>query len=111
MLHQLSKRKEKWRCRRPEEESSRTTNIFPEVLKAISHSLTAEQIPMADTIVLPEDEDIEEEKEAEVSEDELTGTALSTQDWHKAQADDKNMFHHCQINSWTETNNNRRRKE
>lgn len=46
---------------------------------------------MVYTIVSPEDEDIEEGKEAEVSEDELTGTALSTQDWHKAQADNQNI--------------------
>ena len=49
---------------------------------------------MFDTIVSPEDEDIEEGIEAEVSEVELTGTALSTQDWNKAQTDDQNMFHH-----------------
>ena len=43
------------------------------MLKAISYSLTAEKIPVDDTTVSPEDEYIEEGKEAEISEDELTG--------------------------------------
>ena len=67
------------------------TTIFPDVLKAISHSLTAEQIPMYYTIVLLEDEDIEEKKGRKISECKLTGTALQTKDWHKAQADDQNI--------------------
>ena len=48
--------------RRPVEESSTTTTFFPDVLKAISHSLTAEQIPMVDTTVSPEDEQKKEKR-------------------------------------------------
>ena len=49
--------------RRPEEESSTTTTLFPDVLKAISYSLTADQMPIADTIISPDGDDIEGNKE------------------------------------------------
>ena len=76
--------------RRPQEESGVTTTLFPDVLKAISYSLTAEQIPFADAVNIPDDDE-ELEEEEKVPEDVLTGTALSTQDWNKAQAEDKSI--------------------
>ena len=75
----------------PDKENSRTTTIFPDVLKAISFNLNVEEIPIVETIIDPEDEEMVGGTDEEVTAEELSGTALSSHDWQKAQADDQNI--------------------
>ena len=68
------------------------TTIFPDVLKVICKSLTATQVPLADILTDPEEDsavgiDVDQEASSEA----LRGTALTTQDWHKAQSKDENI--------------------
>ena len=65
-----------------------TTTIFPEVLKAISNTMMVETVPLAETTMHP---DGELETDEEVPSELLEGTALSAQDWRKAQASDANI--------------------
>ena len=68
------------------------TTIFPDVLKVICKSLTAEQVPLADILTDPEEDSATEiDADQEVSSEALRGTALTTQDWHKAQSKDENI--------------------
>ena len=77
--------------RKPVKENSRTTTIFQYVLKAINFNLSVEEIQIVETITDPEDEDIVGGTAEEVTAEELSGTALSSHDWQKAQADDQNI--------------------
>ena len=65
-----------------------TTTIFPEVLRAINITMMVEIVPLADTTIHP---DGEVETDEEVPSEQLEGTALSAQDWRKAQASDANI--------------------
>ena len=68
-----------------------TTTVFPEVLKAICQSMTInhEPEPFVDSLMPPNKvPDIVEKAEASVPDDILFSTALTAQDWQKAQAAD-----------------------
>ena len=70
-------------------QAQETMTVFPEVLKAISSTITADSAPFAEILVHPDEtKDIDEE---EVPKDHLEGTSLSAQDWQKAQASDSNI--------------------
>ena len=73
-------------------DAGNTTTIFPDVLKAISNSMTLTQVPLSELIASPE-EDITNkiDEEVVVPEEILTGTALSAMDWQKAQSSDDNI--------------------
>ena len=75
-------------------ETDTITTVFPDVLKAVCHSVVAEkdQGPLVESLVdvddeLPHDQMSEETIEQET----LAGTALTSQDWRKAQASDPNI--------------------
>ena len=76
------------------ENDTTTTTVFPDVLKTVCQSVVAEkdQSPLVETLVdvdddLPHDQMSEETIDQET----LAGTALSSQDWRKAQASDPNI--------------------
>ncbi|MCG7878320.1 MAG: hypothetical protein JAY78_18545, partial [Candidatus Thiodiazotropha taylori] len=62
--------------------------FFPEVLKAINSSMLAEATPLVETVLNPEDGI---ETGEEIPTDTLKATALSRQDWLKAQSGDPNI--------------------
>ena len=66
-------------------DAGNTTTIFPDVLKAISNSMTMTQVPLSELIASPvEDITNKIDEEVVVPEEILTGTALSAMDWQKA---------------------------
>ena len=68
------------------------TTIFPEVLKVICHAMTTEQVPLSELLTNPEEDTASEtDVDQDVSSEVLQGTALTTQDWHKAQSKDNNI--------------------
>ena len=77
-----------------ENDTTTTTTVFPDVLKTVCQSVVAEkdQSPLVETLVdvdddLPHDQMSEETIDQET----LAGTALTSQDWRKAQASDPNI--------------------
>lgn len=70
------------------------TTIFPDVLKAICHTVIAErdEQPFVDSLVSPDTVPaIHEKEEDNIPEELLSATALTSQDWQKAQAADANI--------------------
>ena len=73
------------------------TTIFPDVLKAvcnavICNAVTADEITISDILTHADENppsDVDDDQE--VSAEELQGTALINQDWHKAQSSDGNI--------------------
>ena len=75
-------------------ENEMATSVFPEILKAICQTIVVERDsePSADSLVPPDTvPDIEEDEQDAVAEDLLSTTALTSQDWRKAQAADDNI--------------------
>ena len=68
-------------------EEQEITTVFPEVLKAISSSITVDS-PCSEFLMHPENDEATEEN---VPTDQLKGTSLSAKDWQKAQTADKNI--------------------
>ena len=63
------------------------TTIFPDVLKAVCNAVTVEQVPFSELLTHPDEEPSSTvDDDQEVSPEVLQGTALTTQDWHKAQS-------------------------
>ena len=71
-----------------------TTTVFPDVLKAICQSMTIihDPEPFVDSLVPPNEvPDIVEKAETSVPDNILLSTALTAQDWQKAQAADSDI--------------------
>ena len=76
------------------QEPGTTTTLFPDVLKAVCHSVTTEKElqPCIETLVNTEQDVVTSEDEAAgVPEELLTSMALSSQDWITAQTNDPNL--------------------
>ena len=77
-----------------ENDTSTTTTVFPDVLKAVFQSVVAEkdQGPLVETLV-DVDDDLPHDKMSEetIDQETLAWTALTLQDWRKAQASDPNI--------------------
>ena len=70
----------------------RTTTVFPEVLKALHHSIIAGTIPLSETISKSDEDELSGIPiEDDIPEELLNGTALSVNDWKKAQTSDRNI--------------------
>ena len=73
------------------------TKIFPDVLKGICHAticnaITVDDVSLSDVLTDPEEEtSTEADHDQEVPTEVLQGTALTNQDWHKAQSSDNNI--------------------
>ena len=73
------------------------TKIFPDVLKGICHAticnaITVDDVSLSDVLTDPEEEtSTEADHDQEVPTEVLQGTALTSQDWHKAQSSDSNI--------------------
>ena len=73
------------------------TTVFPDVLKTvcnavICNAVTADEIKISDILTHADENppsDVDDDQE--VSAEELQGTALTNQDWHKAQSSDGNI--------------------
>ena len=74
-----------------------TTQIFPDVLKgvcnaAICNAVTVDDVSLSEVLTDPEEETSSEpDHDQEVPQEVLQGTALTSQDWHKAQSSDSNI--------------------
>ena len=70
-----------------------TTTVFPEVLKSLCQVVVATQtVPLIDSLVSPATVPEKDEQEQDmIPDDLLSSTALNSQDWQKAQADDPNI--------------------
>ena len=75
-------------------ETDTITTVFPDVLKAVCHSVVAEkdQGPLVESLVDVDDElPHDQMSEDTIEQETLAGTALTSQDWRKAQASDPNI--------------------
>ena len=70
-----------------------TTTVFSEVLKSLCQVVVATQtVPLIDSLVAPDTVPEKDEQEQDmIPDDLLSSTALNSQDWQKAQADDLNI--------------------
>ena len=70
-----------------------TSTVFPEVLKSFCQVVVATQtVPLIDSLVAPDTVPEKDEQEQDmIPHDLLSSTALNSQDWQKAQADDPNI--------------------
>ena len=75
-------------------ESDTIKTVFPDVFKAVCHSVVAEkdQGPLVESLVGVDDElPHDQMSEETIKQETLAGTALTSQDWRKAQASDPNI--------------------
>ena len=62
------------------------------MLKAVCNAVTVEQVPFSEILTYPDEEPSSAvDDDQEVSPEVLQGTALTTQDWHKARSSDDSM--------------------
>ena len=76
-------------------ENTATTSVFPEVLKAICNTVVAQEAdtePLVDSLAPPDiTQDIGKDESENIQAETISHTALTSQDWQRAQAADDNI--------------------